>query len=142
LLFNDELVLAAGKASRWAHRRKLSLTELAEARWIRTSPGSWGDAVVDEMFRTAKLPPPRAIVSTLSVNLRNHLLAGGDFVTAMPKSVFALNAARFDLRMLPLRMPRPWPVLLVTARNRTPSPQAALFLGELRRHVPPGRAAR
>jgi molybdate transport repressor ModE-like protein len=135
ILFNDELVLVAGKASRWARKRKLSLADLAGAPWIRTSPGSWGDTVVDEMFRSAKLPPPRAVLSTLSVNLRNHLLSSGDFVTVVPKSVFALNAARFDLRMLPLRLPRPWPVFLVTLRNRTVSPQAALFLGVLRKHA-------
>jgi len=137
LLFNDELVLVAGKASRWARRRNLSLVDLAEARWIQASQGSWGDALVDEMFRAAGLPPPRAIVRTLSVNLRNHLVSTGDFVTAMPKSVFGLNAAPFDLQMLSLRLPRPWPVFLVTVRNRTLSPQAALFLGVLRKHVPP-----
>jgi len=142
LLFNDELVLVAGKASRWARKRKLSLADLADARWIRTSTGSWGDAVIDETFRMAKLPPPRAFLSTLSVNLRNHLLSSGDFVTVVPKSVFALNAARFDLRMLPLRLPRPWPVFLVTLRNRTLSPQATLFLGVLRKHVQPAQVAR
>jgi hypothetical protein len=51
--------------------------------------------------------------------------------------VFALSAARFDLQMLSLRLPRPWPVFLVTVKNRTLSPQAALFLGVLRKHVPP-----
>ena len=139
LLFNDELVLVAGRASRWAHKRRLSLSDLAEARWLQTSPGSWGDALVDEMFRAAKLPPPRAVVRTLSVSLRNHLVSTGEFVTIMPKSVFALSAAPFDLQMLSLRLPRPWPVYLVTIRNRTLSPQAALFLGVLRKHVPPAR---
>jgi DNA-binding transcriptional LysR family regulator len=139
LLFNDELVLVTGKASRWARRRKLSLADLADARWIQTSRGSWGDALVDEMFRAAKLPPPRAIVRTLSVNLRNHLIATGEFVSAMPKSVFGLNAAHFGLQMLSLRLPRPWPVFLVTLKNRTLSPQAVLFLGVLRKHVPPAK---
>ncbi|MGC2519601.1 MAG: LysR family transcriptional regulator [Burkholderiales bacterium] len=137
LLFNDELVLVAAKASRWARRRNLSLGDLAEARWIQNSPGSWGDALVDEMFQTARLPPPRAIVRTLSVSLRNHLVSTGDFVTVMPKSVLGLSAARFGLQMLPLRLPRPWPVFLATVKNRTLSPQAALFLGVLRKHVPP-----
>jgi DNA-binding transcriptional LysR family regulator len=73
------------------------------------------------------------------VNLRNHLVSTGDFVTAMPKSVFGLSAARFGLQMLPLRLPRPWPVFLVTLKNRTLSPQAALFLEVLRKHVPPAR---
>jgi molybdate transport repressor ModE-like protein len=140
LLFNDELVLVAGIASRWARRRKLSLADLAEARWVQTSPGSWGDALIDEMFRSAKLQPPQATVRTLSVNLRNHLVSTGDFVTVMPKSVFALSAAHFDLRMLPIRLPRPWPVFLATVRNRALSPQAALFLGVLRKHLPPARA--
>jgi len=142
LLFNDELVLVAGTPSRWTRRRKLSLTDLAEARWIQTSPGSWGEAFIDEMFRSAKRQPPRAIVRTLSVGLRNHLVSTGDFVTVMPKSVFALSAAHFDLRVLPIRLPRPWPVFLATVRNRALSPQAELFLEVLRKHVPPTQAAR
>lgn len=142
LLFNDELVLVAGMESRWARRRKLSLADLAEAPWIQTSPGSWGDAVIDEMFRSARLQPPQAIVRTLSVSLRNHLVSAGDLVTVMPKSVFALSAAHFDLRMLPIRLPRPWPVFLATVRNRALSPQAARFLEVLRKHVPPVQAPR
>ena len=142
LLFNDELVLVAGKASRWARRRNPSLVDLAEAHWIQNTPGSWGDAVVDEMFRAARLPPPRAIVRTLSVNLRNHLVSTGDFVTTMPKSVFGLSATRFDLQMLSFRLPRPWPVFLATVRNRTLSPQAGLFLDVLRKHVKPEQVAR
>lgn len=139
LLFNDELVLVAGKASRWARKRKLSLTDLAEARWIHTFQGSWGDAAVHEMFRAAKLPSPQAVVRTLSVSLRNHLISTGEFVTTMPKSVFALSAARFNLQVLPFRLPQPWPVFLVTLRNRTLSPQAALFLEVLRKCVPQSR---
>lgn len=138
LLFNDELVLVAGTRSRWARRRKLNLTDLAEARWIQTSVGSWGDAFIEEMFRSEKLQPPYAIVRTLSVSLRNHLVSTGDFVTVMPKSVFALSAAHFDLRMLPIRLPRPWPVFLATVQNRALSPQAELFLEVLRKHVAPG----
>ena len=135
LLCNDDLVLVAGKASNWARKRKLDLAELGKARWIRTSLGSWGDSVVDEMFQAAGFAPPRAIIRTLSVNLRNHLVATGDFVTVMPRSVFDLSAARFELKMLPYPLHRPWPVFLVTVKNRTLGPQVALFLDALRNYA-------
>jgi DNA-binding transcriptional LysR family regulator len=141
LLFNDEIVVAAGRRSRWARRRKLSLADLADAHWIQTASGSWGASLVEGMFRAAGLQQPRTSVMTLSVHLRTNLPSMGDFVTAMPKSVLDLNAERFALRALPVELPaRPWPVFLVTVRNRTLNPAAALFLKKLRQHVSPTTA--
>src|SRR5713226_1496791 len=42
ILFDDEIVVAAGIHSRWTRRRKLGLAELADAQWIQTSTDSWG----------------------------------------------------------------------------------------------------
>ncbi|HXZ54278.1 MAG TPA: LysR family transcriptional regulator [Burkholderiales bacterium] len=131
-LFNDAVVLAAGKNSRWARRRKLRLVDLAEAQWIHASPGGWSAALVEEVFRASGLERPRPVLETFSMHLRNHLLATGDFVTAIPRSVFERNARHFDLRILPIRLDRPWPVYLATVKNRTLSRPAELFLEALR----------
>jgi len=136
ILFDDEIVVAAGIHSQWTRRRELGLAELADAQWIQTSADSWGALLVEEMFRAGGLEKPRTSVTTFSVHLRTNLTAMGDFVTIMPRSVLNLNAERFGLRALPVQLaPRPWPVALVTLKNRTLSPPAALLLERLRQSV-------
>ena len=129
LLFEDQLVIAAGAHTRWARRRKIDLAELADAPWILTAPGTWNYDVVAEAFRHRGLGAPRLSMTTLSVYLRTNLLATGDFITAFPRSVMDLHAERFALRALPVDLPaRPWPVRLVTVRNRTMSPIVERFI--------------
>jgi len=133
VLFEDELVLAAGLQSRWARRRKLELAELVSANWLLTSADTWNLLRVEEAFRASRLDMPKVILTTFSVHLRTHLLAARDFVTALPRSVVELNAARFGLKMLPVQLPnRPWPVAIVTLKNRTLSPVVQLFIEHLR----------
>ena len=129
VLFDDELVVAAGKHTRWARRRKIDLAELADAPWILTAPGTWNYEVVAEAFRQRGLGVPRLSMKTLSVYLRTNLLATGEFITAFPRSVLDLHAERFALRALPVDLPaRPWPVMLLTLRNRTMSPIVERFI--------------
>jgi DNA-binding transcriptional LysR family regulator len=129
LLFEDQLVIAAGAHTRWARRRKIDLAELADAPWILTAPGTWNYDVVAEAFRHRGLGAPRLSMTTLSVYLRTNLLATGDFITAFPRSVMDLHAERFALRALPVDLPaRPWPVRLLTVRNRTMSPIVERFI--------------
>jgi DNA-binding transcriptional LysR family regulator len=57
------------------------------------------------------------------------LLATGQFVTAFPRSVLHLYADRFSLKALPLDLPaRPWPVRLLTLKDRTLSPLVERFI--------------
>jgi DNA-binding transcriptional LysR family regulator len=140
ILFNDELILAAGAHTRWIRRRKLKLSELADAQWILTPQDTWNMSLVQEMFKTHGLGKPKISVTTFSVHLRTHLMAMGEFVTAMPKSVFQLNAGRFGLKALPVQIaPRPWPIAIVMLKNRTLSPVVEMFLEQLRKHTRPPR---
>jgi DNA-binding transcriptional LysR family regulator len=57
------------------------------------------------------------------------LLATGQFITAFPHSVMHLYADRFSLKILPIDLPvRPWPVAVVTLKNRTLSPVVERFI--------------
>jgi DNA-binding transcriptional LysR family regulator len=72
---------------------------------------------------------PKVSLETFSVHLRTHLLADGPFVTAFPGSVLRFNAERFSLKVLSLNLPvQPWPVAIVTLKNRTLSPIVERFL--------------
>jgi DNA-binding transcriptional LysR family regulator len=136
ILFEDEVVVAAGVRSRWARQRKIKLADLAEARWILTPAGSLNPELIAEAFELNQLKAPKVTVTSFSVHLRTHLLAASEYVAAMPRSVLQANAKIFGLKMLPVKVPvRRFPVALVTLQNRTLSPVAELFITHLRKQT-------
>ncbi|HKT19360.1 MAG TPA: LysR family transcriptional regulator [Stellaceae bacterium] len=133
ILFEDRIVVAVSAKSRWARRRRIDLAELADEPWILAQPDSWNTLTVAEAFRLRGLEPPRIASITLSVHIRTNLLDSGRFITILPRSVFELYARRFALKALPIDLPqRPWPVAVVTLRNRMPSPVVEVFIEHLR----------
>jgi DNA-binding transcriptional LysR family regulator len=133
ILFDDQVVIAAGTDSRWARRRKINLVDLADEPWILTEPNTWTRTIVAQAFGARGLTMPRVSLMTHSVLLRTDLLATGRFVAALPRSVLQLYARRFSLKALPVEIPgRPWPVAMVTLKNRTLSPVVELFIEHLR----------
>jgi DNA-binding transcriptional LysR family regulator len=133
VLFDDDVVVAAGAQSRWARRRKIDLADLANEPWILTEPNTWNRAILAEAFAARGMQMPKISLMTISVHLRTNLLASGRFITVFPRSVMNLYARRFSLKALPVNLPaRPWPVAVVTLKNRTPSPVVELFIEQLR----------
>jgi DNA-binding transcriptional LysR family regulator len=136
ILFDDYLVLVAGKRTKWANRAKIDLAELVDEPWILTPTNSWGDRLVSDAFRARGLPLPQPSLMTFSVHLRTNLLTSGPFITVLPSSVVRLHADRFGLKVLPVDLPvRPWPVGIVSLKNRHLSPVAQLFIDHLRASV-------
>lgn len=129
VLFEDQLVVVAGAQSRWAHRRKVDIVDLANEAWILSGPNRWNYRVVAEAFRMKGASMPKVCLKTLSVHLRSNLLAGGEFISTFPKSVVDFYAQRFGLKVLPVDLPKhPWPVVVLTAKNRTLSPVVSAFI--------------
>jgi DNA-binding transcriptional LysR family regulator len=127
-LFHDKLVLATSSRSEWATRTS-DLAELVNAKWILTPRGTMNNVLVAELFQAHGLAMPKINVMTFSVHLRTHLLATGDFITAMPLSTLRLSAERFQLKALPVDLPiLPWPVAIVTLKNRTLSAVVERFI--------------
>ena len=123
-LFNDQMVVATHASNRWAARRKIDLGDLIDENWFLSAPDTWAHARLAEICRSRGLEVPRARVVTVSVHIRNHLLASGRFITAIPKSV----ADWYGLKVLPVDLPaQPWPVLTVTLKDRTLSPIVERF---------------
>lgn len=136
ILFEDHLVVAAGMHSRWATRRHVDLADLVDEPWILTQPNAWNTAVVAEAFRARGLKMPNISLATYSVHLRTHLLATGPFITVFPRSVLQLNANRLSLKVLPVELPvKPWPVAIVTLKNRTLTPVAQRFIEHVRAYT-------
>jgi DNA-binding transcriptional LysR family regulator len=129
VLFNDQLVIAADAHSPWARRRKIDLVDLAGESWMLPPPDSWVYPRLKEAFEERGLKMPKATLLTASVPLRNHLLADSNYISAFASSVLQLNAARYDLNPLPVKLPhRPWPAVVVTPRNRTLNPLVERFI--------------
>ena len=129
ILFNDPFSLVVSEKSKWARRRKIELTDLADEPWIMTPLDALGGAFVAEAFRMRGLKPPNLVITTFSIHLRNNLVGSGQFITALPVSVLRINGRRHSLKELPIELPvQPSPVAIVTLRNRTLSPAVQLFI--------------
>jgi DNA-binding transcriptional LysR family regulator len=137
-LFDDPVVVVAGKHSPWARRRKVDLAELVDEPWIMAGAHTWIYARVAEAFRERGLGMPKARLVTLSWPLIAHFVFNGRHIMAYPKSV----AVRHSLKVLPVDLPiRPWPLSILTLKNRTLSPVAKRFM-ECAREVAKSRADR
>ena len=129
VLFYDQVVIATGAQSRWARRRKIDLAELADEPWILAGSDAWNYKIVAEAFRARGLDMPKISVKTLSLALRTNLIATGQYIAAMPNLVLHSYADRFLLKGLPVDLPfRPWPIAIITLKNRTLSPVAERFI--------------
>jgi DNA-binding transcriptional LysR family regulator len=135
-LFDDELVVVAGMETQWARRRKIDLAELVNESWILATSDSWNNTIVSEAFRTRGLPMPTVSLRTFSTHLRTNMVASGHFIATFPKSVARFYADRFSLKVLPVDLPvRPWPVVILTLKNRTLSPIVKTFIDHVRSSV-------
>jgi DNA-binding transcriptional LysR family regulator len=139
-LFDDQLVVAAGAPNKWgARRRQIDLEELVDEPWIMQAPHSWNHRVLSEACHARGVAMPRASLVTLSMSVITHFLEGGQYITAMPRSVAQFKS----LKVLPVDLPpRPWPVNLVTLRNRTLSPVVERFIECAREFTRPMREGR
>ena len=143
VLFDDPLVVVAGMQSAWARRRKVDLADLIDEPWILSPPGTLTHTRIAEAFRARGLEGPRASLVTFALDLRAKLPPLGRFVTAVPRSALRLDGERPALKILPIDMParQPWPVVILTLKNRTLSPVVERFI-ECAREVAKAMAGR
>jgi DNA-binding transcriptional LysR family regulator len=128
-LFHDHLVIAADTHNNLARRRKIDLVDLVDEPWILTRADSWAYSRLAEAFEQRGLKMPKASLLTLSIPLRIHMVANSSYISVFASSVLHLNAARYGLRSLSIDLPRrPWPVVVVTLRNRTVNPLVERFI--------------
>lgn len=133
VLFHDPLVVAAGAGNPWTKRRKISLSDLMQEPWTLSEGDTFIGSFVSQIFRANGLTLPHTTVFTSSIHLRNKLLAGGCFLTVVPRFVLTGPLKEQSLIALPIDLPATRrPVGVVTLRNRTISPVAELFIGRAR----------
>jgi DNA-binding transcriptional LysR family regulator len=129
ILFHERIFVVAGLQSSWGRRRKLQLSELANEPWTLPPPETVTGSLVADAFRASglKFPPKGAAMGT--VHLFCALLASGPFLGFFPGSMLRLGANLPPLKVLPVDVPiPPWPVGIMTLKNRTISPVTQLFI--------------
>jgi DNA-binding transcriptional LysR family regulator len=132
-LFDEPFAVVAGNHSEWGRRRRVELADLAAETWVLPPPDSVPGISIAEIFREHGLKHPRAGVLTLSVQLTATLIATGRFVGMLPNSVARFSADRVGLKILPVKVPTVLgSVVVITVKNRTPSPLAQLFINSAR----------
>jgi len=129
VVYEDPVVVVAGRHSKWARLRKLKLADLAGERWILPSAETMPSSLADELFRAAGTEMPRAPTTTLSMHLCSRLAAAAGFVTLLPTSIMRFGNHDRSLKVLPIKLaPQRRPVAIVTLKNRTLSPVAKHFV--------------
>lgn len=133
VLYEDRVFVATGSKAPWARRRGVVLADLMEQPWLLFPENSWIDIRVNEAFRRCGLTPPRSIVRAYSVHFCINMLATHHFVASLAGSVLRFNAPRFGLKVLPISLPaQPWPVAMVTLKNRIVTPIVQEFMKDVR----------
>ena len=142
-LYDESIVVATGSRNPLARRRKIDLTELIDEPWTLAPFDNFASVLALEAFRTRGLEPPRMVLITQSLNMRNFLLASGRFVTALPGYALRFQRRPHTIATLAVSLPdKRWPVGIVALRNRSLSPLAQLFVDALRavcKSVPKGK---
>src|SRR6266566_785996 len=129
ILFNDRPVVVASRHSRWARRRKIDLLELITEPWVLTGPGTWNYIELADACRARGIDMPNVRLETRAISVLLALLATGAYIGTLPGSSMRPYGDRYALTVLPVDWPtQPWPVVIVTLRNRTLSPVVERFI--------------
>jgi DNA-binding transcriptional LysR family regulator len=128
LMFHERIFVVAGHQSKWARRRRIELSELADEPWSLPSPDTLVGTLVADAFRASgvSFPPRGAAMGTL--HLFCALLAREPFLAVVPGSLLRFGAIP-PVKVLPVNLPIPaWPVGIMKLKNRTLAPVVQLFI--------------
>jgi DNA-binding transcriptional LysR family regulator len=132
-LFDEQLLVVAAPPNPWTNRRRIDLAELADELWAVPVPDLAPGIIFSNHFRARGLSvPSRAVVSD-SVHLRARLVATGLYLSVLPESMLRFGLIGHGIKALPLApLDDPVRYEILTVKNRTISPAAALFIENLR----------
>jgi DNA-binding transcriptional LysR family regulator len=134
-LFESRVVIAAGRRSPWARRRKVDLVDLVDESWVLTPPECRIHTVIKDAFNARGLQPQIRLLS-FSIPLRLSLAASGQYITAFPESIRSLCGYRDSISVLPINLPtRSAPISVITLKSRNLNPVAKRFIEHLRSYV-------
>jgi DNA-binding transcriptional LysR family regulator len=134
VLFDEPLLVVAGKRNPWTRRPRIELADLMDEPWVLPRPDGFVGTIVREFFQSAGLPLPTKGAIHGPMQMNDALLATGRFLAIYSGSLLRYSAKRLSIKVLPVNVPlRSSPVVIVTLKNRTISPVARLFIDHARK---------
>jgi DNA-binding transcriptional LysR family regulator len=128
-LFEEPFVFVVGDKSSFGRSRRTALKDIINCKWVLPPYDSAPGALVAAVFEANGLSPPKPVVKTIAIQLTVSLIASGEFVGILPRSVAELNAHRAALRILPTKSSGPRiSAEIVFLKNRTLSPAVNTFI--------------
>jgi DNA-binding transcriptional LysR family regulator len=129
ILFDEHEVIVAGANNPLSRRRKMTLEELMDERWVLGPKDSPSGAIFVEAFRAAGLQPPHASIVASAAPARLAVVADGRFLTIVPESMLMHSPFHAAVKRLPAELPTSRrPVGIATLKNRTMNAAAKLFI--------------
>jgi DNA-binding transcriptional LysR family regulator len=137
-LYEERMMLVTGMKSRLIRSRKTQLADLIDKPWCLPSLESHPWTLIADAFRGAGLDLPRRTVTTRSIQVLTSLVRTGRYLSFLPRNVVHYCADNLSLKSWPIdAVIRPYPVGIVTLKNRTINPLAQLFIKSAREIVSP-----
>lgn len=99
-LYEEEFVVYTSASHRLSGKTRVTMSDLAKERWAVPAANSAVSQRLNQAFLDAGLPPPRFAMETVSVPLRQQLLASSDLVGFGSKLVILNAAPRFRFKIL------------------------------------------
>jgi DNA-binding transcriptional LysR family regulator len=129
VLLEEQAFVVAGIQNPLIRRRKLELTELIDECWTLPPAESYPGSLIARAFQACNLGYPRKGVTVHSNQMQTALLATGRFLTILPETMLRFSVERLQLKILPVNLAiPPWPVGIVTLKDRMLTPSAQLFI--------------
>jgi DNA-binding transcriptional LysR family regulator len=129
VLFEDRLYVVASADNPWTRRRKVTLKDLVQEPWALPPADSYVGGLIVDAFRASGLAVPHVTVASYGMPLTSGLIGTGRFLSILPGSFLRVVGKGLGFKALPIELPiPPRPVGIVTLKNRTLSPVAALFI--------------
>jgi DNA-binding transcriptional LysR family regulator len=138
VLFNESIVIVAGRRNRLTRRPKIALADLIHEPWVFPVAGSIGERIVAEMFLLSGLEMPRRGAVWAGMPMHAALVSNGPYLTSLPGSLVHFGVNHLSVKVLPIKVPvPPSPVGIVTLKRRTINPVAQLFIDHAREVAKP-----
>lgn len=133
MLFDDPLVVVAGRSNPRFRRRGMKLAQMIDDPWCVPHEAHPIGAIIRQAFRTQGLALPNVCVTCPSMQLQTALAETGRFLTVVPASYMRFRLDKDSLRIIPVELNvRPPPLAMATLKHRTVSPVTKLFMACVR----------
>jgi len=135
-LFEETMVVVAGRGNRWFGRRRVNLADIVEEPWVFPESDNVAATFIADAFRSSGFEAPKPRVRSNSVAVRMRLVESAAFLTVLPRSMLHFGSNRIQVKSLPISFPtKSAPAEIITVKNRTPSAMTSIFVEELRSYT-------